>query len=70
MRHAIRDRFAFVRIIVAMIAMSGGMAYAQANSNSLPNPYLTIDGWAKMPEGRTWGQTSQLIWIARQRLGG
>src|SRR6266853_287632 len=60
MRHAIRHRFAFVRIIVAMIAMSGGMAYAQANSNSLPNPYLTIDGWAKMPEGRTWGQTSQL----------
>jgi len=76
MRHAIRDRFAFVRIIVAMIAMSGGMAYAQANSNSLPNPYLTIDGWAKMPEGRTWGQTSQLsldrdgnVWVA-ERCGG
>ena len=76
MRHAIRHRFAFVRIIVAMLAMSGGMAYAQANSNSLPNPYLTIDGWAKMPEGRTWGQTSQLsldrdgnVWVA-ERCGG
>ncbi len=76
MRHAIRHRFAFVRIIVAMLAMSGGMAYSQANPNSLPNPYLTIDGWAKMPEGRTWGQTSQLsldrdgnVWVA-ERCGG
>jgi len=49
MRHAIRHRFAFVRIIVAMLAMSGGMAYAQANSNSLPNPYLTIDAGRRCP---------------------
>jgi DNA-binding beta-propeller fold protein YncE len=26
--------------------------------NDLPNPYQTIEGWAKMPEGRTWGSTS------------
>ena len=23
-----------------------------------PNPYRTIEGWAKMPDGRTWGATS------------
>src|SRR6267378_2790239 len=71
-----RYRFAVVGAIVAMIAMYGGKAHAQANPNSLPNPYLTIDGWAKMPEGRTWGQTSQLsldrdgnVWVA-ERCGG
>ena len=26
--------------------------------NDLPNPYSTIEGWAKLPEGRTWGSTS------------
>jgi sugar lactone lactonase YvrE len=26
--------------------------------NDRPNPYRTIAGWAKMPEGRTWGSTS------------
>jgi sugar lactone lactonase YvrE len=29
-----------------------------APTNSAPNPYETIVGWAKMPEGRTWGSTS------------
>lgn len=27
-------------------------------TNSLPNPYQTVEGWAKMPAGRTWGATS------------
>src|SRR6202163_4891913 len=60
--------------VLALIA--GAKAYAQGDSNSLPNPYLTIDGWAKMPEGRTWGQTSRLsldrdgnVWVA-ERCGG
>ncbi len=26
--------------------------------NDRPNPYRTIEGWAKLPEGRTWGSTS------------
>jgi sugar lactone lactonase YvrE len=63
-------------IFVAMIAMSGGKACGQADPNSLPNPYFTIDNWAKMPEGRMWGQTSQLsldrdgnVWVA-ERCGG
>jgi DNA-binding beta-propeller fold protein YncE len=52
-------------------------ASAQANMapiNSAPNPYVTIEGWAKMPEGRTWGSTSAVdidrdgksIWVAER----
>ena len=50
---------------------------AQANMapvNSLPNPYRTVEGWAKMPEGRAWGSTSAVaidrdgksVWVAER----
>ena len=43
-------------------------------TNSAPNPYNTIEGWAKLPEGRTWGSTSAVdidkdgvsIWVAER----
>ena len=25
--------------------------------NDLPNPYSSIDGWGKLPDGREWGST-------------
>ena len=28
--------------------------------NDLPNPYETIEGWAKLPAGRPWGSTSSV----------
>jgi len=42
--------------------------------NDLPNPYTTIEGHAKLPEGRTWGSTSAVdidkdgksIWVAER----
>src|ERR1051326_4544641 len=42
--------------------------------NDAPNPYQTIEGWAKMPEGRSWGSTSGVdidrdgvtIWVAER----
>jgi streptogramin lyase len=42
--------------------------------NDKPNPYETVEGWAKMPEGRTWGSTSAVaiardgksIWVAER----
>ena len=42
--------------------------------NEKPNPYETVEGWAKMPEGRTWGSTSAVaiakdgksIWVAER----
>jgi sugar lactone lactonase YvrE len=47
---------------------------AATPTNDLPNPYNTIEGWAKMPEGRTWGSTSAVdidkdgrsIWVAER----
>ena len=43
-------------------------------SNDAPNPYQTIEGYFKMPEGRTWGSTSAVdidrdgksIWVAER----
>jgi streptogramin lyase len=52
-------------------------AHAQvspAPTNNAPNPYRTIEGWAKLPEGRAWGSTSAVevdkdgtsIWVAER----
>jgi DNA-binding beta-propeller fold protein YncE len=45
-----------------------------APTNDAPNPYPTVEGWAKMPAGRTWGSTSAVdidrdgvsIWVAER----
>jgi sugar lactone lactonase YvrE len=45
-----------------------------APTNDAPNPYRTVVGWAKLPEGRTWGSTSAVdiakdgkhIWVAER----
>jgi sugar lactone lactonase YvrE len=45
-----------------------------APTNDAPNPYETIEGYFKMPEGRTWGSTSAVdidrdgksIWVAER----
>jgi streptogramin lyase len=61
----------------AILALNGCAATAQANMapiNTAPNPYRTVEGWAKMPEGRTWGSTSAVdidrdgtsIWVAER----
>ena len=47
---------------------------AAAAVQAQPNPYRTVAGWAKMPEGRTWGATSAVdidrdgtsIWVAER----
>jgi len=41
-----------------VITSSAGAQAATAPVNDRPNPYQTIEGWAKMPAGRTWGSTS------------
>lgn len=42
-------------------------------TNSLSNPYRTIENWAKLPEGRPWGSTAGVtvdrngnIWVAER----
>ena len=64
-------------VVAAVIVMSQGTARSQADAqptNSLPNPYRTVDQWAKLPEGRTWGSTSAVdidpdgksVWVAER----
>ena len=56
------------------IATSRAQAPAIEPTNSAPNPFETIEGWAKMPEGREWGSTSAVdihrdgrsIWVAER----
>jgi DNA-binding beta-propeller fold protein YncE len=46
---------------VLLALLSARAAPAQSPvppTNDLPNPYRTVSGWARMPEGRTWGSTS------------
>jgi sugar lactone lactonase YvrE len=70
MRHA---RQVIVVAAVAMAALAAGPMEAQA-PNSEPNPYRTVEGWAKMPAGRTWGATSAVeidrdgksIWVGER----
>ena len=76
-----RTRF-ILGAVVTVLAVAGVRMYAQPGvpddrpTNSLPNPYRTIENWAKLPEGWTWGQTGAVtidraghIWVL-QRCGG
>ena len=79
MSHSRRLRFAFLLAVVSLLITPARTAFTQGSTpvNDLPNPYQTIEGWAKMPEGRTWGATSAVdiapdgksIWVA-ERCGG
>jgi sugar lactone lactonase YvrE len=65
-------------LVAAMIVLAtAATAHAQSDikpTNDLPNPYRTIEGWAKLAEGRTWGSTSAVdidkdgisIWVAER----
>ena len=46
--------------LATLVALAPTLASAQAAApvNDRPNPYRTVEGWAKMPVGRTWGSTS------------
>ena len=43
-------------------------------TNDLPNPYTTVEGFFKLPEGREWGSTSavdvspdgKIVWVAER----
>ena len=55
-----------LRTFLVLFVLTAGVA-VQAQ-NHIPNPYRTIDGWAKMPDGRTWGSTSA-VYPARDGSG-
>jgi DNA-binding beta-propeller fold protein YncE len=75
MSHLFRAR-PILRIGMLVAVAIVGIAHAQtgAPTNALPNPYRSVENWAKMPEGRTWGSTSGVgvdpdgtsIWVAER----
>src|SRR5215470_14227669 len=54
--------------------MLAAFAAGLCAQNSYPNPYRTVENWAKLPEGRMWGSTSAVeihrdgksIWVAER----
>lgn len=51
---------AALSLALGALVGAAGPAAAQpdiAPQNDAPNPYATIDGWAKLPQGREWGST-------------
>ena len=62
--------------VLLATAISAALAaqQAQAPTNDLPNPYRTVENWARMPGARTWGSTSAVdidrdgtsIWVAER----
>jgi DNA-binding beta-propeller fold protein YncE len=70
-------RLALLLVLASSSAASHLSAQSSASMpavNDLPNPYRTVAGWAKLPEGRTWGSTSAVaidkdgksIWVAER----
>ena len=45
----------FGATVAGAIAASAGQVQAD-DPNSAPNPYHVVEHWAKLPEGRVWGQ--------------
>ena len=64
-------------VLSTAIAAFGCQAFAQTEPppvNDAPNPYQTVEGYFKLPEGRTWGSTSAVeidkdgksIWVGER----
>ena len=62
---------------VVMLGLVASAARGQSTTkpiNDLPNPYQTVEGWAKLPGGRAWGSTSAVaiapdgrgVWVAER----
>jgi sugar lactone lactonase YvrE len=70
----IRSAVALLFAAAALQAQQQGGVPQAEPTNKSPNPYQTVEGWAKMPEGRTWGSTSGVgidkdgasVWVAER----
>jgi len=60
--HATTQSLGFAAAV--LFAIAAGAVYAQTTSptNSLPNPYRSVENSAKMPPDRKWGSTAG-VWI-------
>ena len=69
-----RSRSALVLAVALVLTATVSAQTTVTPTNSAPNPYQTIENWAKLPEGRTWGSTSAVdidrdgksIWVAER----
>ena len=50
------------------VVLTAGLGTEALAQNDAPNPYRTLEGWAKLPDGRTWGATSA-VYAARDGSG-
>ena len=71
-----------MRSVAALSLLASALAAQQPQGqspkvepiNSAPNPYRTVEGWAKLPAGRSWGSLSAVeidpdgtsIWVAER----
>jgi len=69
----IRRQVLGVLTLLSCVAAHGlGAQTTLAPVNDRPNPFRTVEGWAKMPAGRAWGSTSAVaidkdgesVWVA------
>ena len=69
-------RAALAALTLVVVASSHARAQGgnSTPTNDAPNPYRTVEGWAKLPAGRVWGATSGVdvdrdgtsIWVAER----
>jgi len=64
MRKRQASRYTLGFALIALMATGAVYSQGVAPNNSLPNPYRSIENWAKMPEGRSWGSTAG-VWVDR-----
>jgi DNA-binding beta-propeller fold protein YncE len=56
LEHTFVGRFIFATFALTLSTLAA--AQTVAPTNSLPNPYRSIENWGQLPEGRVWGSTS------------
>ena len=49
------------RIAVLVVGLATVAVAFAAAQNHAPNPYRAVDGWGRLPAGRTWGATSAVF---------
>jgi len=60
--------------MLGAVTLGAQQQQQQQPTNDLPNPYKTVEGWAKLPAGRVWGSTSAVdidkdgksVWVAER----
>jgi DNA-binding beta-propeller fold protein YncE len=74
MRYVRTARAPAVAVLLLVASSVCGIAQTVAPINDLPNPYVSVENWAKLPPGRTWGSTSGVdidpdgksVWVAER----